>query len=217
MKQAYGFTLLELLIGLTLLSFILTLLFSGFRLAINSWDAVENHVQHDSQQQSSIALLRRLLGALEPVRQKRLTGQPLAFAGHPNRLVMVSLLTEQVGLRTIELSIESQEGEVASTLRLVLRDGPLPYESMRLIDLVTDVNGRTLIDGLQSARFHYFGSLRPGEEAGWHDVWESADALPALVHVKFIRKDDVPIDLMVATMISADRNAVVRITAGPPQ
>ena len=40
MNGSRGFSLLELLIGLTLLGFILTLLFGGFRLASKSWDSI---------------------------------------------------------------------------------------------------------------------------------------------------------------------------------
>ncbi len=216
MKRVGGFTLLELLIGLTLLGFMLALLFGGFQLAIRSWDTVETHVQRDSEKYAALAVLRRLLGTVEPLRQKRLAGQPLVFAGGPNRLVMVASLTEQVGLRTIDLAIEPQGGGQASMQRLILRDSPPLFDAMRLPKLIDDVRGRTLIDDMRRARFRYFGAMRPGEQVQWHDVWENANELPALIHMQFALNAGDPVDLVVATTISADRNALVRITAGPP-
>ena len=41
-----GFTLLELLISLTLLGLILVLLFGGLRLSVRSWDSVQRQVDN---------------------------------------------------------------------------------------------------------------------------------------------------------------------------
>lgn len=61
MNRGRGFTLLELLIGMTLLGFMLALLFGGFRLAANSWDAVTARTERTTDEQLGRAFLRRLL------------------------------------------------------------------------------------------------------------------------------------------------------------
>ena len=66
MRAARGFSLLELVIGMTLLGFIVALLFGGFRLAANSWDAVETRVERTNDQQLARALVRRLLEQMQP-------------------------------------------------------------------------------------------------------------------------------------------------------
>lgn len=217
MRRAAGFTLLELLIGLTLLGFILTLLFGGFRLAVNSWDAVESHLDKGSERHAALALLRRLLGSIEPIRQKGLSGQPLMFAGGPDKLVLVASLTGQVGPRVIELAFEPDPDAAAAAQRLVLRDGPLSYITARSVDAGSDARNRTLLGELRDAAFRYFGATRPGEQPGWHESWVSAEELPRLIGIRFVGKDAGATGLVVATTISADRAAQVRITAGPPQ
>lgn len=211
MRRIKGFTLLELLIGLTLLGFIMALLFGGFRLATKSRDAVEQHAGQNAREQASIAFVRRVLGSVQPLRLTRLPGRPLAFAGTTDRLVLVAPLAEQAGLRTIELAFEPGRG----AFRLLMRNGPPPYGSASLLDPVAGTDSRTLIDGLENAGFDYFGSLRPQEPARWHTAWDNPIQLPALIRMKLLRRDGHPVDLVVATTIDADPAAQSSIVAGP--
>lgn len=220
MKRVAGFTLLELLIGLALLGFIMALLFGGFRLAVDSWDAVETHAQRTADDHATLAFVRRVLGSAQPLRLARLPEQPLAFAGQPDRVVLVAPLTEQVGPRTIALAIDRQTGEGSATspaLRLVLREGPPPYAAGDLLDPLAAVGDRTLIGDLQDADFAFFGAARPGEPARWHAVWGNAAQLPALIRMRLTRREGDPVDLVVATTIDASREARVRIVVGGAQ
>lgn len=205
MRRAAGFTLLELLIGLVLLGFIMALLFGGFRLAIDSWDAVETHAQRSTDDQAALAFVRRVLGSAQPLRLQRLRGQPLAFSGQTDRMVMVAPLSEQIGLRTIALAIDRQTGTTASALRLVLREGPPPYAVGHLLEPLADADDRTLIGDLEGADFAFFGAIKPKEPAVWHAAWESAEQLPALIRIRLVRRDRDPVELVVATTIDAGR------------
>lgn len=213
MNKADGFTLLELLIGLTLLGFIMALLFGGFRLATQSWDSVETHALHTADEQAAFAFVRRVLGNVQPLRLNRLPGQPLAFAGQSDQLTLVAPLTEQTGLRTIVLAIERQDAGPAP-YRLVLRDGPPPYEVVQLRDPVANAPGRLLIGNLQTARFEFFGRGQPGEPARWHDTWQHPEHFPDLIRLQMERPGSAPGEVIAATVIEADRSARVRITVG---
>jgi general secretion pathway protein J len=41
-----------------------------------------------------------------------------------------------------------------------------------------------LIDGVQSLRFRYFGSMDPEKEPAWADNWPKGESLPRLISVE---------------------------------
>lgn len=222
-SDSRGFTLLELLIGLVLMGFILTLLFSGFRLATTTWTTIETRVGRSSDEQAGLALIRRLLGSIQPLRWRRQIQQPLSFSGQAKRLSTVSLLTESVGLRLIELSIEPQDAstDVDSNdstrrgLKLVLRENSLDYEADVFDAGVSGVTGHLLIGSIDTATFSYFGAEARGKPATWHKDWTNQERLPTLIRLYINRVDTSPIDLIVETKVTGDRSASSRLVVGP--
>jgi general secretion pathway protein J len=219
--QPKGFTLLELLIGLVLLGFTLALLFGGFRLATRAWNAIETRVERSTDEQAGLALIRRLIGSVQPLRSTRTVRQPLTFSGQPDRLAIVAPLTEAVGLRLIVLSIEAQTLARADSSRkqpgqqLVLREQALNYSAPHFDGLLPDLAGYRLIGDFSTAAFSYFGAMAPDAMPGWHGEWTDTEQLPKLVRLQINGEDGDPIDLIVATFVSGDRTAAVRTTAGP--
>ena len=61
-----GFTLLELLIALTLLGLILVLLFGGLRLGVRSWDASQQQIDTLNSLRSLESFLRREMSVAQP-------------------------------------------------------------------------------------------------------------------------------------------------------
>jgi prepilin-type N-terminal cleavage/methylation domain-containing protein len=219
MKHTRGFTLIELIIGMTLLGFILALLFGGFRLASTSWNVIEDRAERAADEQAGHALIRRLITYVLPLHSKQLTDQRLTFTGGPNVLRMTTPLP-QLGLRVVELAIEPEElsgksENNRSGLRVVLRNGPLRYDIDNFMDTPVDAQGHLVLGNLNEATFNYFGIGKPTEPAQWFDQWLNSDRFPALVRVHLVPKHSPPIDLDIAPMANGDRKAIVRLTAGP--
>lgn len=215
MRRAAGFTLLELLIGMTLLGLILALLFGGFRLALHSWDAVETRQQRTTDEHVTLALVRRLIGSVQPLRLRHQPQQPLTFSGQPDKLVLVAPLAESIGLRVVEIAIVPRQAAGSTSLQLVLREGPLRYGHGQLADMLTETHSRILFDKLQSAEFSFFGGRGPNTSPRWHPDWADTDQFPALVRMQLTTGDGDTFDLVAATSVSSDRAARIRITAGP--
>lgn len=208
MKPARGFTLLELLIGMTLLGFILALLFGGFRLATSTWDATETRVERTNDQQLARALVRRLLQQMQPLRWKQAVNQPLAFVGERRVLRAVAPLTGQAGasgLRSIELSQES--GEPSPTgkgaLRLVLRHVALRYDAEDFAAGLHEAKSSVVLGDLESVEFSYFGPAREGEPPRWQDAWANQEQLPQLVRLRLGSRDTGWAELVVAPIAGA--------------
>jgi general secretion pathway protein J len=214
-----GFTLLELLIGLVLLGFMLALLFGGFRLATNTWNAIETRLERSADEQAGLALVRRLIGSIQPLRWVRTVGQPLTFAGQEGRLAAVAPLTESVGLRLIELTIEAQPFASNDAPRnnpqawqrpgqqLVLREQALNYDAERFDDFLARSTGHRLIGDIGTASFSYFGAEKPGELPDWHNEWKNPEQLPKLIRLRIDSGEGGAIELVVATMISGHRTS----------
>lgn len=205
MNPQRGFTLLELLIGMTLLGFILALLFGGFRLASMSWDAVETRLERTTQEEMARALVRRLLGQLQPMRWKKTVNQPIAFVGEAGRLLAVAPLTGQAGssgLRVIEISARADTQEGKTSARLVLRQAPLRYEAENFSDALADAKEHALLDDLAAVRFDYFGAEKKDDPPRWQETWINTEQLPKLVRVRLASPDAGWADLVVAPMVS---------------
>ena len=205
MKPVRGFTLLELLIGMTLLGFMLALLFGGFRLAATSWDAVETRIERTNDEQLARALVRRLLTQVQPVRWKNALNQPMAFIGEPGVLRALAPLTAQAGaggLRVIELGWE-REDATASGVRLVLRHAPVRYDVENFASRLDETKSYLVLDNLDAVEFSYFGPEKKGEPPRWQDTWTNHEQLPQLVRLRLKSRDEGWSDLVVALMLAA--------------
>jgi len=205
MRRHRGFTLLELLIGMTLLGFMLALLFAGFRLASDSWDAVDRRATRTADEELARALVRRLISQLQPVRWKRAVNQPLAFVGDSGGFRALAPLSGQAGLgglRVIELRGEPDAAGGRESVRLTLRQAPLRYDAEHFADSLAEGKDHPLLGGLGGVQFSYYGMPKAGEPPQWFDTWPESDRLPQLLRVHLGSPETGWSDLLVAPMIN---------------
>lgn len=206
MNATRGFTLLELVIGMTLLGFILALLFGGFRLAANSWDAVEARIERTNDEQLARALVRRLLSQMQPVRWKKAVNLPIAFMGEQGALRALAPLTGQAGaggLRLIELVREGEEATATGKglTRLVLRQAPVRYDVENFASGINEAKSYLVLGNLDAVEFSYFGPDKRGEPPRWQDAWTNPEQLPQLVRLRLKSREAGWSDLVVAPMV----------------
>lgn len=98
MKFQNGFTLIEVLVALTLMALLITAIFGGFRAGVSSWRAAENHVERVEDIRQLSSLLYRHLSHVIPVVSKDSNFMPeIVFTGSRNRLRYVAPLAFSVG------------------------------------------------------------------------------------------------------------------------
>ena len=98
MKRQGGFTLLELVVALTLLTLLSGLMFGGFRLAGRAWETVERHNDRLGEAVQLQLFLRNLLSRAQPrdiwdIRQT----QMLSFQGGEDSLLFLAPLPQKGG------------------------------------------------------------------------------------------------------------------------
>ena len=201
-----GFTLLELLISMTLLGFILVLLFGGLRLGVRSWDAVQQQVDNLNTVRSVESFLRREMALTYPYRWKSVPGH-MAFLGERNKISFVVQLPSRIGVGGLYVaSLELEQSDKGK--RMVWKHLPLSPQ-IRDFSELESVNEMALVGSELSAVdeiwLSYFGSEGEGAVPHWADRWESDVRLPALIRiqVRFANGTEWP-DFVVAPMLASE-------------
>ncbi len=203
-----GFTLLELLISITLLGMILVLLFGGLRLGVRSWDASQRQVDTLNSVRSVENFLRRELSLAYPYVWKRGPGQRVAFLGERNKLSFVAQLPSRVGgggLYAISVELDQRE----KIKRIVWRHLPVSTQMQDFTALAETpemVLVASELGGVEDIWLTYFGQENENENAAprWMDRWENSTRLPLLirVQVRLSTGSEWP-DFVVAPMLSS--------------
>lgn len=202
-----GFTLLELLIAITLLGFILVLLFGGLRLGIRSWDAVQQRVDNLNSVRSVENFLRQEMEAIVPYRWKGQPGQRLAFLGQRDRLRFVAQLPGRIGVGGLYLvNLELEQNSKGR--RLLWRYEPVTNQMTDFapLDQAPElVLAGTELNTVEDIWFSYLGPDGQNGPLRWQDSWESSSRLPSLIRiqVRFANGGDWP-EFVVAPKLSSE-------------
>lgn len=194
-----GFTLIELLVALTLFGLLTLVLFGGLRFGVRAWEAAETRSGEISEIDAVQGFLRRQIGQMVlpgegPVAE--LIDLSDAFLAEPERLRFVAPVPPQIGIGghyRFELELVDDPAgpepgrRLDLTWRLYRSDAEIPDEPGEE-DLLA--GRKTLLSGVETAEFAYFGRLDGETEGVWRDRWEEP-RLPALValRVAFGRDD----------------------------
>jgi general secretion pathway protein J len=202
-----GFTLLELLIAITLLGFILVLLFGGLRLGIRSWDAVQQRVDNLNSVRSIENFLRQEMEAIVPYRWKGAPGQRLAFLGQRDKISFVAQLPGRIGVGGLYL-VNLELEQTSKGRRLLWRYVPVANQMTDFspLDQASElVLAATELNAVEDIWFTYLGPDGPSGPLHWQDRWESPSSLPSLIRiqVKFAGDGEWP-EFVVAPRLSSE-------------
>lgn len=173
-----GFTLVELLVGLTLMALISIILFGGLRFGLRAWEAAGERAEGTTQIQLVQSLIRRQLvqARLAPIG----AGRPVAaFAGQPDRVTFIASPV--------------RPGEVDDNLVFVLAKADagqrshldLTWSPLRPPAGTPNATGTArLIDNVATVEFAYYGAPDRSRAAGWWDEWDGSHGLPSLVRLR---------------------------------
>ena len=181
-RRTRGFTLVELLVGLTLMALISIILFGGMRFGMRAWETSGERAEGAARIELVQNLLRRQLGQarLVPTGAGTGTGKTgVAFAGQPDRVTFIASPV--------------RPGEVDDNVVFILAKA----DADRKLHL--DLNWRPsgppanaplaagaarLVDDIATVELAYYGAPDRNRGAGWWDEWDSAHGLPSLVRLR---------------------------------
>lgn len=199
-RRARGFTLLELLVAITLFGLIALMLLAGLRFGTRAWEAGVAGAEQAAEVQLAQSFLRRELSQARAPDGRQGPEGP-AFEGTREAVHFIAPLPDHVGvsgLYRLSVYVAGEPGEkrLMASWRLVRRDEdaePTEAES-----------GETLLlERIADAEFSYLGR-EEGAPRDWQDSWQDEEGLPALVRVRveFDEDDRTWPDLVVAPRIA---------------
>ncbi len=182
LRATSGFTLVELLVAMTLIGLIFVALFGGLRFGARTWEIGNARSEDAAQTEVTQSLIRRQLA--QTILLPGFERGEFSFEGDADRLRFTAPAPTQIGLGGVylfELFIETSDQREQLVLRWRLHrpeldpDSPIEDE---------DRKTRVLIDGIEALRLNYFGDPEGDDDPDWSDTWRGHDVLPTLISIR---------------------------------
>jgi general secretion pathway protein J len=225
-KASRGFTLLEVIVTMTILGLILLIISGAFRLGLSAWERGESTREEYQKVRAISQLVCQQIKSSIPykIKTQKAEGDYLAFEGKPHSLKFVSALPikarEPQGF--VYAIYEFQEGGEEG--------GRLVYYEQRVLnknffeEKPDEELGVSLCEGVSDVRFEYFreADLEESKTEGWIDEWNTKEekelpkALRMKITLKNLKKGKEEVPLTLLASISANQFEMVRTTRFRP-
>ncbi|MBS1225343.1 MAG: prepilin-type N-terminal cleavage/methylation protein [Proteobacteria bacterium] len=186
-----GFTLLELVVAITLMGLVLVVVYSGLRLGLNSWDSGEARAEATNRLRLVEEFLRRQLAQSMTVyqtsdRQER----TVVFTGQADRIEFVAPMLAQLGQGGLyRVRIEAGDGRLWIRWRPYLPADPTAGEERETV----------LLEGVSGVEWAYFGTEGDDDpQPEWRSDWAGSVRRPLLVRLNLTLQGESWPDLVVA-------------------
>ncbi len=212
LRYSTGFTLIEVLIAMTLLSIMVVLLFSSLRICAQSWEQGENKIAEVNEVAVVYNFFQRHLSSAIPLSNDFIAGDDVdaasrpetgatfasaaatenkdktfSFQGKKNSLQFVSVFPASVGRAGMQLfSIEPQQQDKEQVIKVTLT----PFfpvtegEEWHQEEVV-------LLKHVSDFALAYFGATDDTSKSSWQDEWLEKDVHPKLVKISIATTDGV--------------------------
>ena len=192
MKAQPGFTLIEVLIAMTLLGLIMVMLHQAMSLGAKSWDYGETTAVEVAQMRDVYGFIRKQINRIQPISRSRglpQTKDEKPFVGEREYLRFIANLPNNIGIAgPVIHELQVEEGDQGTQILLKLKmDHPDAEWELTQDD---DKVGYVLLSGVSEVAFEYFGAKNKGQNADWHDRWDEGEVLPKLIKIKITFPDD---------------------------
>ena len=194
--RSRGFTLLEMLVGLTLLGVLLILIYSALNIGLRAWDTGDQRASEASHQRIVQSFLRRELGQVFPIRWRGIAESRIAFEGAKKELKFVTALNlgasvKEGGLQWGHLYLADDkdagpDGQRRQSLFLKREVFDLQAKDWSGLDSAKPTR---LIEGVKAIQISYFGAESDTADPKWADEWNQPLRMPLLVKISI--KTDV--------------------------
>ena len=204
-----GYTLLEMLVSITLIGLLMTALVVGIQVANKAWQQGEARLRQVHIDEERVQFMVQQISSLVPYKvassSPDIPGEIFILEAGAARLRFLSTSGSRFwnhsGLLMIEYAIVRNPAFILALRETPVRDdrtlGPLLIER-----LATDPDtGKSqvvyrpfflregdlkLMTGLQAARFEYFGASAAGKEPVWASNWEARPDAPYPEAIRFL-------------------------------
>jgi general secretion pathway protein J len=177
-----GFTLVELLLAITLMSILLGLTYSGLRAATRSTERGEIILANSGEIRTAHQFVRRQVSQMLPLAfavEGDMDETRIVFAGDGKSIQYVASMPGYLGSGGPQVQLlELAHGDDGSVLQFshALLQG---FEGTHLFDRDPVI----LLEGVRSGEFEFLGRGEDGEMTGWSSSWDQFQTLPLAVRL----------------------------------
>lgn len=186
-----GFTLLELVVAITLMGLVLVVLYSGLRLGLNGWDSGEARAEATNRLRLAEEFLRRQLAqSMAVYRTNDKQEKTVVFAGQAERIEFVAPMLAQLGQGGLyRVRIEAGDGRLWIRWRPYWPTDPNAGEERET----------ALLEGVSGIEWAYFGAERDDDpHPQWRSIWTHPTRRPLLARLNLTLQGRPWPDLVVA-------------------
>jgi general secretion pathway protein J len=221
--QAAAFTLVEVMVTLTIMGFILLMIFGAFRLGIAAWEKGETNKEEYQRTRIASQLISQQMKSAVPykIKTQKAEGDYLAFEGKARSLKFVSALSLKArkpsGL--VYAFYEFREGGKGGG-RLILYEGRVLNKNF-LEENPPEDAAVPIFEGLADVRFEYYREEDPEKNRieGWVEEWSAKEEkeLPTALRLTLLSQKGGGKSEGVSTMILASlpSNRYEEVRTGP--
>jgi general secretion pathway protein J len=194
-----GFTLIEVLVSLTLLGLILGLLGGGLRVLAKGWEANTQRIEALDMVSRAFDILQRDAAGLQRLANEAGGAPRYIFSGGPESLSFVALeppYPSEAGPYFISYAIAANGAD-----RDLIRSRAPYRQGMTVFPGATPANRVPLLEGPYRYRFEY--ARKGSGEPVWQSPWPDRDRLPDLIRLEITDAD--PRRSVVVPMVAAVR------------
>ncbi len=208
-----GFTLVEILLALGLMSLLLALAYGGLRAATRAADRGQLLLEETSRMRITHQFIRRQLNQMLPLPfdvADEGSGTRIVFEGDSHRFQFVAPMPGYLGsggpqVQVIEV-VNGGNGLDLLFSHALLQD----FEQQRLYDRDPIV----LLEDLEYAQFEFLSRDDDGEIMGWAASWDDPSILPLAVRIDLgFGEESQSLWPLLATTIRVDEMAVAQTAA----
>ncbi|NOR69136.1 MAG: prepilin-type N-terminal cleavage/methylation domain-containing protein [Methylomarinum sp.] len=174
-----GFTLLEVMLAMTLLSIMVTLLFASLKVAAESWNKGEAKIAEVNEKAVVYQFFKRHLPSIQPLWDEFSDDdRQFSFQGENDKFQFVSVFPASAGRKGLQLFEiifdKAAEGQVKVRLKPFY---PASEDQQWQQEEVV------LLEHVSKFKISYFAKDISGSEGEWHDSWKEKQHLPALIKI----------------------------------
>ena len=193
--QSRGFTLLELLISLTIMAVIVVIIFGALRIGIRAWEKGEKDLDSRQRQRIVLDLVKRQLASTCVSEVWDGDQQLVPLKGDNKSIEFVSHIPltpgNRFGVVHVKYAVKREKGDDREHLLFYEKDVALLDKKISAGN-PDEADFSELIPGMKSIVFEYLKD-RPGEEASlWQKSWDPAvdKGVPRAVRVTLEENDE---------------------------
>ncbi len=176
---AKGFTLLEVLIGMSIMSVMMLLLFASLRICVQNWNAGEKKMEQVSEAAIVQGFLRHKLQTALPLTDVVSEKKLFSFQGEAQKIQFVAPMAAsaaRLGMQLFTLTLVSGNKTVGGQLSVDIK----PFFASRE-EAEWKQERIIILKNIQQLKFEYFE--KNNQQGVWHSDWTDKQVLPQLVRI----------------------------------